>query len=57
MSDSTHKVPSWLMIASFLVIVLILILFTDVFTSVVGTLVMIGIYANGYDESHKNEHH
>jgi hypothetical protein len=56
MAKAFDKVPTWLMITVFLLIVTILGLFTDLFTTIVGTLVMIIIFAGGYDNEHLEEH-
>lgn len=56
MSNAIKKVPSWLMIAVFLLIVVILGVFTDLFTFIVGSLIMIGIFASGYDSENLHEH-
>ncbi|MGL4630806.1 MAG: hypothetical protein ACRCVT_06315 [Leadbetterella sp.] len=54
MSHST--LPAWLKITVFLLILSILGYFGDVFTFVVGTIIMILIFANGYDKENA-EHH
>ncbi len=56
MSKAFDTVPTWLMITVFILILLVLGLFTDLFTFVVGTLVMILIFAGGYDNEHLESH-
>jgi hypothetical protein len=56
MAKAFDSVPTWLMVAIFCLIVLILAVFTDVFTLVVGTLIMILIFAGGYNEKHLHDH-
>ena len=56
MSNVIKKVPSWLMIAIFLLILVILGVFTDMFMFIVGSLIMIGIFASGYDSENLHEH-
>ena len=51
-----YTVPTWLKITIFLAILAILGFFGDLFTFVVGTLIMILIFSNGYD-SDQSEHH
>ncbi len=56
MAKAFDTVPTWLMITVFILILLVLGLFTDLFTFVVGTLVMILIFAGGYDNEHLEGH-
>lgn len=56
MSKAFDTVPTWLMITVFILILLVLGIFTDLFTFVVGTLVMILIFAGGYDSEHLEDH-
>jgi hypothetical protein len=50
------SIPAWLKITIFLGILALLGFFGDLFTFIVGTLVMILIFSNGYD-SDQSEHH
>jgi hypothetical protein len=56
MAHAIEKVPSWLMIAVFVIILAILGFCTDLFTFVVGTLIMILIFAKGYDKENLHDH-
>ncbi|MCA0365187.1 MAG: hypothetical protein U0V04_08490 [Spirosomataceae bacterium] len=56
MSNIAEGVPAWLKITVFFLILAILALFTDLFTFVVGTLIMIGVFASGYNKEHLHEH-
>lgn len=56
MSNISQSIPAWIKIVVFLVILAILGFCTDVFTFVVGTLIMILIFANGYDREHLHDH-
>lgn len=52
MNNSISKVPGWALVLTYLVIVLILGLFGDVFTLVTGALIMLVVFANGYNKEH-----
>lgn len=56
MSNISSKVPSWAMLTVFLLIVLMLAVFGDLFTFIVGTLIMALIFAGGYDRTHLEDH-
>lgn len=56
MSDLIQNVPAWLKITVFFLILAILAIFTDLFTFIVGSLIMILIFANGYDRDHLHDH-
>jgi hypothetical protein len=56
MAHALDKIPSWLMITVFIVILAILGFCTDLFTFVVGALIMILIFAKGYDKDNLHEH-
>jgi hypothetical protein len=56
MSEITQSVPGWLKLTVFFLILAILGIFTDLFTTIVGTLIMILIFANGYDREHLHDH-
>ncbi len=56
--SSSQRLPDWLMLVIFLVIVAVLFFLGDTFTFVVGLLVMIGVFASGYNNNPANhEHH
>lgn len=44
----THEAPNWLMLASFILIVVMLFAFGDVLTAGVGTILIGVVYANYY---------
>ena len=52
--SNLQRLPDWLMITIFLAIITVLFFLGDTFTFVVGLLVMIGIFANGYNENPAN---
>lgn len=56
MSNIVESVPSWLKLTVFFLILAVLALFTDLFTFFVGTLIMIGVFAQGYNKDHLSEH-
>lgn len=56
MSNITSKVPSWAMLVFFLLILVVLAVFGDLFTFIVGALVMTLVFANGYDRTHAEDH-
>ncbi len=51
-----YSVPTWLKITIFLGILAVLGIFGDLFTFIVGTLIMIIIFSSGYDND-QAEHH
>jgi energy-coupling factor transporter transmembrane protein EcfT len=56
--SAPQKLPSWLMLVIFLVIMAVLFFLGDTFTFVLGLLVMSIIFASGYDKNPANhEHH
>ncbi len=55
-SDS-QRLPDWLMLLVFITIVTVLFFLGDTFTFVIGLLVMIGIFAAGYNENQANQEH
>jgi hypothetical protein len=56
MSNISSKVPAWAMLTVFLLILVILAVFGDLFTFVVGFLVMAIVFAGGYDSTHLEDH-
>lgn len=56
MGQTIEKIPSWLMITVFVLILAILGFCGDLFTFIVGAGIMIGIFANGYDRDNLHEH-
>lgn len=56
MIDTVQKVPTWLMIAVFILILAILGFCTDLFTFLTGTIIMILIFASGYDKENLHDH-
>lgn len=56
--SSSQRLPDWLMVVIFLAIMTVLFFLGDTFIFVVGLFVMIGIFANGYNNNPANhEHH
>lgn len=56
--SSSQRLPDWLMLVIFLAIISVLFFFGDTFIFVVGLFIMIGIFANGYNNNPANhEHH
>ena len=55
--SSSQRLPDWLMLVIFLVIVAVLFFLGDTFTFVVGLLVMIGVFASGYNNNPANHEH
>ena len=56
MSNISSKVPQWAMLTVFLVILVILAVFGDLFTFIVGTLIMAVIFSSGYNQTHLEDH-
>jgi len=56
MSNISSKVPAWAMLVLFLFILVILAVFGDLFTFIVGTLIMAIVFANGYNRTHLEDH-
>ena len=56
MSQEISKVPSWLMILVYVVILAIFGLCTDLFTFIVGALITTLVFAFGYDKTNSHEH-
>ena len=53
-----QKLPSWLMLLIFLIIMTVLFFLGDTFTFIVGLIVMLIIFAGGYDRNPAiHEHH
>jgi hypothetical protein len=56
--SESHRLPDWLMLVIFIAILAVLFIFGDLFTFIIGILVMSGIFASGYDKNPANhEHH
>ncbi len=56
MSNISSKVPAWAMLTVFLLILVILAVFGDLFTFVVGSLIMAIVFAGGYNRTHLEDH-
>jgi len=56
MAQAIDKIPTWLMITVYILILTILGVFTDLFTFIVGTGIMTLIFAGGYDRENLHEH-
>ncbi|WP_255070132.1 hypothetical protein [Lacihabitans sp. LS3-19] len=56
MSQEISKVPSWLMILVYVVILAIFGFCTDLFTFIVGALITTLVFASGYDQTHSHDH-
>ncbi len=58
MTNETHsnKLPDWLMLLIFVIALILLWTLGDTFTAVCGSLIMIGIFARGYNQAHLDEH-
>ncbi len=49
-------IPTWAMIAIFVVILCLLAIFGDLFTFILGLLIEILVFAIGYNENHQDHH-
>lgn len=56
MAQAIDKIPTWLMITVFVLILTILGVCTDLFTFLVGTGIMTLIFAGGYDRENLHDH-
>jgi hypothetical protein len=56
MSQEISKVPTWLMIFVYMVILAIFGFCTDLFTFIVGSLITTLVFATGHDQAHSHEH-
>jgi hypothetical protein len=58
MSNESHtkKLPDWLMLLIFTICVILLWTLGDTFIAITGTLIMIGIFARGYNQAHLDDH-
>ena len=56
MAQAIDKIPTWLMITVYILILTILGVFTDLFTFIVGTGIMTLIFAGGYDRENLHDH-
>jgi hypothetical protein len=50
------SVPTWLMLLAFVLIEAALLIFGDLFTFLLGTFIMILVFANGYNRDHADGH-
>ena len=56
MAQAIDKIPTWLMITVYVLILAILGVCTDLFTFLVGTGIMTLIFAGGYDRENLHDH-
>ncbi|MBX2953440.1 MAG: hypothetical protein KF870_13105 [Leadbetterella sp.] len=56
MSNISSKLPAWVMLTLFIFILVILAVFGDLFTFIVGTLIMAIIFSGGYNRTHLEDH-
>ncbi|MCD8540987.1 MAG: hypothetical protein LRY55_15445 [Leadbetterella sp.] len=56
MSNISSKLPAWVTLSLFLVILVILAVFGDLFTFLVGAFIMTIIFAGGYNRTHLEDH-
>jgi hypothetical protein len=56
MGQAIEKIPSWLMITVYVLILAVLGVFGDLLTFIVGAAIITGIFANGYDRDNLHEH-
>jgi len=56
MSNISSKVPAWAMLTVFILILILLAVFGDLFTFITGTLIMAIVFAGGYNRSHLEDH-
>lgn len=56
MAQAIEKIPTWLMITVYLLILAILGFCTDLFTFLVGAAIMTLIFAGGYDRDNLHDH-
>ena len=56
MGHAVENIPSWLKITIFLLILTILGIFGDLFTFLLGAIITILVFANGYDADHSHDH-
>ncbi len=56
--SAPQRLPHWLMLTIFLLIMLVLWVFGDLFIFIFGLGIMAIIFSSGYDKNHANhEHH
>lgn len=55
-NNTQNEVPSWLMIAIFILILAVLAVFGDLFTFILGALIQIFVFAAGYNKKHLGDH-
>jgi hypothetical protein len=56
MSNIISNVPAWALLTVYLVLLVILAVFGDLFTFIVGTLILSLVFKNGYDREHADNH-
>ena len=56
MGQAIEKIPSWLMITVYVLILAVLGVFGDLLTFIVGAAIITRIFANGYDRDNLHEH-
>lgn len=56
MSNISSKVPAWALLVIYLGILIIFAVFGDLFTLIVGGLILSIVFANGYNRENSNDH-
>lgn len=56
MSNIISNVPAWALLTVYLLILVILAVFGDLFTFIVGAFIMSLVFMNGYDREHAEDH-
>jgi hypothetical protein len=56
MSHVINSVPTWVMISIYLILLVILGVFGDLFVFLLGTFILTLVFANGYNREHLEEH-
>jgi hypothetical protein len=56
MSNISNSIPSWLMVSIYLLLLVILGVFGDLFIFLMGTFILTLVFANGYDRTHGEDH-
>ncbi|ADQ17400.1 hypothetical protein [Leadbetterella byssophila] len=56
MSKISSHVPSWAMLVIYLLCLVILAVFGDLFTFIVGTFILSIVFRNGYNRTHLEDH-
>lgn len=55
--SKSNRLPDWLMLVIFIVLMTILWVFGDLFVFLLGALILGLVFANNYDKAHADEHH